>query len=86
MNPMEFIARRKTHLVFVFAFLVAVVNMTIGLTSGESFLGATLTGVSQIRPMDYGLFALFWYACAAHPPKDDWQSSLISLNLAGKKF
>ena len=86
MNRMEFMAKRKSHLVFVSAFLIAVVaNITIGLISGESFVDATWTGVSEIRPMDYGMFALVWYACAVHPPKDDRQSSLISLNLAGSK-
>jgi hypothetical protein len=86
MNPREFIARRKTHLVFVAAFLLAlVVNITIGLMSDESFLDATWRGVSEIRPMDYVMFALVWYACAVHQPKDDWQSSLISLKLSGSK-
>jgi hypothetical protein len=86
MNPMEFIAKRKRHLVFVFAFLIAVVvNITMGLSSGESFLDATWTSLSEIRPMDYGMFAIVWYACAIYPPKDDWQSSLISLNLSGSK-
>ena len=84
MNPTQFIAKRKTHLVFVFAFVFAIVaNITIGLMSGESVLGATWRGVSDIRPMDYAIFALFCYACAVHPPKDEWQSSLISLNLQG---
>jgi hypothetical protein len=83
MNPREFSAKRKTYLIFVGAFLLALVfNITIGLMSGESLLGATWTGVSELRPMDYVMFALFWYACAVHQPKDDWQSSLISLNLS----
>ena len=86
MNPMELIAKRKTHLVFLFAFLVAVlVNITIGLMSGESVVGATWSGVSEIRPMDYAMFGLFWYACAVYQPKNDWQSSLTSLNLSGSK-
>ena len=86
MNPMEFIAKRKRHLVFVFAFLIAVVvNITMGLSSGESFLDATWKGVSEIRPMDYGMFAVVWYACAVHQPNDGWQSSLMSLNLSGSK-
>ena len=85
MNPRKFIGERKTHLVFVAAFILAlVVNVAIGLMSGESVLGATWRGVREIRPMDYVMFALFWYACV-HQPKDDWQSSLISLNLPGSK-
>jgi hypothetical protein len=86
MKSREFVARRKRHLVFVAAFLLAlVVNITIGLMSNESVLGATWRGVSEIRPMDYVMFALVWYACAVHQPKDEWQSSLISLNLSGSK-
>mgnify|MGYP003575784321 FL=1 len=86
MNLMEFIAKRKTHLVFIFAFLVAVVvNITIGLMSGESVLGATWSVVSGIKPMDYAMFGLFWYACAVYQPKGDWQSPLTSLNLSGSK-
>ena len=87
MNPREFIAKRKTHLLFVAAFLLALVfNITIGLMSNESVLGATWKAISEIRPMDYMMFALFWYACAAQKPKDDWQGSLISLNLSGSKL
>jgi hypothetical protein len=83
MNPREFIAKRKAHLVFVGSFLLALVfNITIGLIAGESVLSATWRSVSELRPMDYAMFALFWYACAVHQPKDDWQSSLISLNLS----
>lgn len=86
MNPREFIAKRKTHLVFVAGFLLALVfNITIGLASGESFLDATWRGASEIRPMEYAMFGLFWYACAVHQPKDDWQSSLTSLHLSGSK-
>jgi hypothetical protein len=84
MNPREFLARRKAHLIFVGAFIVVVLafNITIGFTEGRTFLGATWMAISEIRPMDYLMFALFWYACAVHRPKDDWDSSLISLNLS----
>jgi hypothetical protein len=86
MKPRELIAKRKAHLVFVAAFLLALVfNITIGLMSGESVLGATWKSVSEIRPMEYAMFALFWYACAVHQPKDDWQGSFISLNLSSSK-
>lgn len=86
MNPRKFIAKRKTHLVFVAAFLLAILfNITVGLISGESIVGATWMSLSEIRPMDYIMFALFWYTCAVYQPKDDSQSSLITLNLSGSK-
>jgi hypothetical protein len=79
----EFLAKRKAHLIFGTAFLlVLALNIVIGFTAGQTILGATWKGLSALRPMDYLMFALFWYACATHRPKDDWYSPLISLNLS----
>jgi hypothetical protein len=79
----EFLAKRKTHLIFGTAFLfVLAFNITISFTAGQSILGATWKGLSTFRPMDYAMFVLFWYACAVHRPKDDWYSPLIALNLS----
>ena len=84
MSPKEFMVKRRRDLVFVGAFLVALAfNITIALMAGESFPAATWRGISEIRPIDYMLLALFWYACAFHRPKDEWESSLIALNLSG---
>jgi hypothetical protein len=79
----EFLAKRKAHLIFGTAFLfVLALNIILGFTASQTVLGAIWNGISSIRPMDYLMFALFWYACAVHPPKDDWYSPLISLNLS----
>jgi hypothetical protein len=84
MHPRELLAKWKTHLTFVgFFFFVVALNLMIGLMAGKTFLSAAWWAMVEIRPMEYLMFALFWYACAVHPPKDDWHSSLISLNLAG---
>jgi hypothetical protein len=84
MNPKEIIIKQKTHFVFATAFLIVLsINITLGLMSGESVLVATWRGFSEIRPMEYAMFAAFWYAFAVHRPKDDWSSSFISLNLSG---
>jgi hypothetical protein len=82
-NSRELFAKWKRHLTFVgiFVFVVAL-NLTIGLTSGQSFLGAAWRAFAEIRPIEYVMFALFWYACVVHRPKDDWDTSFISLNLA----
>ena len=83
MNPAEFLAKRKIHLIFAGAFvLVLALNIIIDFTPGQTFLGATWKALSEIRPMDYIMFALFWYALAVHRPKDDWGSRLIALNLS----
>jgi hypothetical protein len=82
MNPREFLAKRKTHLIMVSLFLsVLAFNITMAFTAGQTFLGATWTAVSEIKLMDYLMFALFWYACV-HRPKDGWDSSLTTLNLS----
>jgi hypothetical protein len=79
----EFLAQRKAHLIFGTAFLlVLALNIMIALTASQTILGAIWKGLGAVRPMDYIMFALFWYACAVHPPKDDWYSSLVSLNLS----
>jgi len=78
------VSQRKIHFFFVGAFLLVLsINITLGLMSGESVLVATWRGFSEIRPMEYAMFAAFWYAFAVHRPKDDWSSSFISLNLSG---
>lgn len=82
MNPKRLLSNRKAHLIFGGAlFLFMAVSIIAGLATGQSFLDATWSAVRGIRPMDYLMFALFWYVCAA-PPRDDWDTSLISLNLA----
>ena len=74
----EFLAKWKTHLFFAGAFLsVLVFNITIGFTAGQTFLGATWRAIGEIRAMDYLMFALFWYVCAVHRPKDDWDIPLL---------
>lgn len=83
MSPREFFAKRRVHLIFVGAFfLVLAFNILTGFTAGQTVLGAIWKGLSALRPMDYVMFALFWYACAVHRPENDWSSPLISLNLS----
>ena len=82
MNPKEFLAKWKIHLFFVSILLfVLAFKITITFSAGQTFPGATWGAISEIRPMDYATLALFWYVCAVHRPKDDWESSFITLNL-----
>jgi hypothetical protein len=78
----ELLARRKAHLIFPSAFLLALVfEITIGLMAGQTVLNALWNAISAIKPIDYVMFAGFWYMCAVHRPRDDWDSTLTSLNL-----
>jgi hypothetical protein len=78
----ELLAKRKAHLIFPSAFLLAVVfEITIGLMTGQTVLDALWNAFSAIKPIDYMMFAAFWYMCAVHRPRDDWDGPLTSLNL-----
>ena len=81
----EFPPKRKAHLIFGTAFLLVLAfNTILDLTAGQTLLGATWNGITAVTPVDYVMFALFWYACAVHGLKDDWHSPLISLDLSRK--
>jgi hypothetical protein len=83
MDPIGFLRKHKTHVLPVSAFLfVLALNIIMGWTAGQTFMGATWQALSDIRPMEYLMLTLFWYAGAVHRPKDDWESSLITLNLS----
>jgi len=86
MNPKEFPAKRKAHLIFAGAFLLALgFGVTTELIAGQTFLGATWNAISEIRPMDYLMFALFWYGFAVYHPVDGWYSPLTTLNLSSNQ-
>jgi hypothetical protein len=83
MNPGEFLVKRKTHLVFVSLLLMVLAVSTImGFMAGQTLRGATWRAISEIRPMEYILFAGFWYDCAVRRSKEGWGSSLTTLNLS----
>jgi hypothetical protein len=79
----ELLAKRKAHLIFGSVFLLALAfNIIIGFMKGETVPVAIGNGISAIKPIDYVMFAAFWYMCAVNRPKDDRDSTLISLNLS----
>ena len=83
MKPGEFFAKRKKQLIVAAAFLLALVlNIAPGLIAGKPAAGAVWTGLSEIPPMDYLMFAGFWYVLFIHRPKDDWSGNLTALNLS----
>jgi aspartate racemase len=84
-NPKQSFSKWKTPLIFVGALLLALAfNTVIGFTPNESVLESLWRGLREIRPMEYLMFAAFWYAFTGQP-KDKWHSSLISLNLSNRK-
>lgn len=83
MNRESFLAQWKTHLTFAGLFvLVLGFNIVLGLGHGKGLLDAAWWSISEIRPMDYLMFVLFWYACAVPAFRDGWHTSLITLNLS----
>jgi hypothetical protein len=82
MSAKEFLAKRRVHLIFFVAVLsVLAFNIVTAFTAGHTVPGASWKAIGDIRPLDYLMLALFWYACAVYQPKDGFKSSIISLNL-----
>ena len=82
MTKNELIAKSKIHLLFAGGLLIILtISIVTEMIAGESFLSAMWNAFSEIRPMEYAMFLLFWYACAFHKFKDDWNGSLTTLNL-----
>ena len=78
----EVIANLKVHLLFAAGFLIALTfGITTEIVGGQRLPGAIWNTVSQIRPMEYAMFALFWYVCAVHKARDERNGSLTTLNL-----
>lgn len=79
----DFLAKRKVHLVFCSALLfIFALNIVLAFTPGQTVMVTIWKGLSPTRPVEFLMFAGFWYACATQHPKDDWYSPLISLNLS----
>jgi hypothetical protein len=81
----EFLVQQKVHLVFGSGLLMILAyNIIMGFMAGETVLGATWTSITAIKPMDYTMFAMFWYSCAVPRTKDDWWSPLILSTFRGR--
>ena len=85
MNRRALPANRKTHITFAAIFLsVVTLYVATGLIAGQTISAATWGAVSVMKPMDYLMFAVFWYACEMRH-KEDWHSPLVTLNLKRTK-
>ena len=82
MTKNELIVKRKIHLLFAGGVLIVLAISTVTeILAGGGFLSAVWNAVREIRPMEYIMILLFWYVCAFHKPKDDWNGSFTTLNL-----
>ena len=84
MEIKELFNKWKVHLMFGGGFLlVFLINVVINKLIGQTVIQAIVSTLRSIRPLDYLMFALFWYALA-HKNDSDSQSQLTTLNLGSK--
>ena len=84
MKTKELVNRWKVHLVFGGGFLlVFAINMVMNALNGQTVLRATVSSLQGIRPMEYLMFALFWYVLA-RGKESDARSRFTTLNLSSK--
>ena len=85
MKTKELLNRWKVHLVFGGGFLlVFTINVVINALDGQTVLRATISALQGIRPMEYLMFASFWYVLARGKESDS-RSRFTTLNLSSSK-
>jgi hypothetical protein len=81
----ESISKWKIHLLFGGLFLAAIAfNVVMNMVAGEHFAGAAWSAVREITPVEVAMLVAVWYSCAVYRPKDEWSTSLTTLNLGSK--
>ncbi len=81
----EFVSKWKTHLVFGVGLVAAITfNVAANMVAGQHLSDAAWSAVRELRPLEVLMYLLFWYAIAFYRLKDEWSSSLTSLNLGSK--
>lgn len=82
MTSTEFLKKWKVHVTFGGGFLaVLLVNISTNIGGGQSFWGAALNALREIRAMEYVMLVLFWYSSVVYHARDEWSSTLTTLNL-----
>jgi hypothetical protein len=77
--------RSKVHLFFGGGLvLVLAMSVAINLLSGLTLASAVLEALGQIRPVEYGMYFVFWYWLARGQPTT-FSTTFTSLNLRGSK-
>ena len=85
MKTKEPFNRWKVHLVFGGGFLlIFTINVVINALDGQTFLRAAVSSLQGITPMEYMMFASFWYFLA-RGKESDARSRFTTLNLSSSK-
>jgi hypothetical protein len=72
----------KIHVAFAGGFLAFLsVSVIANMGGGQAFRDAILNALREIRPMEYAMLLLFWYSSLVYYPRDEWRSTLTTLNL-----
>ena len=72
----------KLHLTFGGAFLlILAAHIVMNMTAGQPFRSAMGNAFLDIRPMEYAMFILVWYACARYRQGENGPSLFTMLNL-----
>ena len=81
----EFWKKWKTHLVFGGGFIIVfIINVVLNFGSGQTFWRSMIAALSDIKPMEYAMFVLFWYAMASKQNFDS-RPTFTTLNLRDSK-
>ena len=84
MKIKQLFKRFKVHLIFGGGFmLVFAINVVMNAFDGQTVLRAIVSSLQGIRPMEYLMFALFWYVLA-RGKESDARSGFTTLNLSSK--
>jgi len=82
MTRTELLKKWKIHVAFLGGFLAVVsVSVIANMGGGQAFWDATSNALREIRPMEYAMLLLFWYWSVVYRPRDEWRSTLTTLNL-----
>lgn len=85
MKTKELLNRWKVHLFFGGGFLlVFTINVVINALHGQTLLRAMISALQGISPLEYLMFALFWYFLA-RGKESDGRSRFTTLNLNSSK-
>jgi hypothetical protein len=77
----------KVHVVFGgFLTLLLLVSVIWRMASGERLLQASWNSLNEIRPFEWVMFFVLWYAAAFPRPQDEsWWNSMTSLGLSRRQ-
>jgi len=77
----------KVHIFFgVTLTLILLVSVIWRMASGERWPQASWNAIREIRPFEWVMFFVVWYAVAFHRPQDEaWWNSITTLRLSRRQ-